>query len=164
MVVVVLTVRLGVSRSIVCPALHSLCPEVPAVSSTRPIRRGPYDSSAGGFHPAGDSLGTVELRYQVGSRPRYASDFYSRDHNSLPALVALGDYFDYYWSEGAALELGYRIKGASLGLTVRDALLRPNSPIAEGRLRSLEGRLAAGPGFPPMTVSVILLLSAIPTA
>jgi len=43
---------------------------------------------------------TVSATYDVGPRPAYHSDNYNLARNSFPVLLGIGDYFDYYWSEG----------------------------------------------------------------
>ena len=48
--------------------------------------------------------------YRAGTFTRYASQQFSISDNSLPFLLSLDDYFDFYWSERWRVESGYRFK------------------------------------------------------
>lgn len=59
-----------------------------------------------------EKSGFAGLNYQIGTRSRYPSESYSLAFNSLPMLLSLDDYFDYYWSRRFAAEVGYRFEEA----------------------------------------------------
>ena len=63
-----------------------------------------------GFRQAwgSEKSGFAGLNYQASTRTRYPSESYSLAFNSLPMLLSLDDYFDYYWSRRFAAEVGYR--------------------------------------------------------
>ena len=75
-----------------------------------------------GFRQAwgSEKSGFAGLNYQVGTRTRYPSESYSLAFNSLPMLLSLDDYFDYYWSRRFTAEMGYRFGEAKS--TVRASL------------------------------------------
>lgn len=72
-----------------------------------------------------EKRGFVGLNFQANTRPRYASESYSLAFNSLPVLLSLDDYFDYYWSRRWSAEAGYRFakmeSALRVGLTQEDA-------------------------------------------
>ena len=62
--------------------------------------------------------GFVGLNFQTNTRPRYASESYSLALNSLPVLLSLDDYFDYYRSRRWNAETGYRFARTGSNLRV----------------------------------------------
>ena len=110
----------------------------------------------------------IDLEYGSGKVPRSPSDSYPPLLNSAQTLLGLDDYFDYYWREGlrarlrlwlpgrTALEAGLRAEDhSSLAATTTFNLPRrrwrprPNPPVEEGRLRSLEARFEWGGPYRP---------------
>ena len=110
----------------------------------------------------------IDLEYGSGKAPRSPSDSYTPLLNSAQALLGLDDYFDWYWREGLrarlrlwlpgriALEAGLRAEDHSslaetttFNLPWRDWRPRPNPPVDEGRLRSLEARFEWGGPYRP---------------
>ncbi len=110
----------------------------------------------------------IDLEYGSGKVPRSPSDSYAPLLNSAQTLLGLDDYFDYYWREGlrarlrlwlpgrTALEAGLRAEDhSSLAATTTFNLPgrrwrpRPNPPVEEGRLRSLEARFEWGGPYRP---------------
>ncbi len=111
--------------------------------------------------------GTLEARYARDTAPRNASALYPMSLASVPALLGQGDYFDFLWTERAALGLGYafplirfRVEGrleqhASVERAVTHpwpfrATFPPNPPVEDGRLRALAAAVAAGDGYRPL--------------
>lgn len=106
----------------------------------------------------------LRLGHRRGTQVRYQSDNYGIDLNSLPALLGLADYFDYYWNERWRLELDRELAGgavrlegelraerhSSLPKTTDFDLLdrvdawRPNPAVDDGRLRSVAVLFVAG--------------------
>ncbi|MFQ5569882.1 MAG: hypothetical protein ACE5G0_09420, partial [Rhodothermales bacterium] len=109
---------------------------------------------------------TIEGRYARDISRRNASTIYPIALNTIPALLGQADYFDYYWSEGGTLRVGYAFPLFRVAVEGRmekhDSVerevgrswpfskqFRPNPTISEGRLRSLRATLAAGDGYAP---------------
>lgn len=108
--------------------------------------------------------GSVSVSYQRGTQVRFQSDNYGIDLNSIPYLLGFDDYFDYYWNERWRGEVDYLFldqrlrlavginaeKHSSLAKTSNYDLFgrvderRPNPPVEEGALRSVEARLVVG--------------------
>jgi len=74
---------------------------------------------AGFRHAWGEKRnGFAGINYQEGVRTRYVSDTYSLAHNSVPVLLSLEDYFDYYWNEKLSAETGYRFGKTKTSLRI----------------------------------------------
>ena len=112
--------------------------------------------------------GSIQIDYQRGSRRRYESESYPLPYNSVPALLGVGDYFDYYWSTSADLEVVYQLNKPNIALSValrnqthtslrkstnfdlrgRSKALRANPAVEEGHLRSIEWVATYGQEWP----------------
>lgn len=136
--------------------------------------RDPFAWSYGGearVRLGADENWSLGARYDLGIRPRYAANAFtgrvsgwSRFENSVVALAADGDNFDYYGTERyqagfvrevEAIELTAGLlvtsedvdpvsKNTDYDLYGEDRQLRPNARVARGQLRSIGGRLVWG--------------------
>ena len=112
------------------------------------------------------------LKFNTNAETRYISENYSRLVTSLPPLFAVDDYFDYYWQKSAAASAGYswnelktRLqvtynwqeqrsleKTTDFNIVFSNFVQRPNPPVNEGILRSLEIFLQYGSDYVPFGV------------
>jgi hypothetical protein len=116
----------------------------------------------------------AQLEYGRDMRQRYHSDTYNLTTNSLQFLLGLDDYFDYYRSDFWRGELEYRpnrwnnlylslafrhqddlsvSRNTSFALLNLDRPNRGNTPIHQGRLRSLALILQKGNDYIPYGVA-----------
>ncbi len=111
--------------------------------------------------------GTLEGRYARDTAPRNASPLYTMPLASIPALLGQGDYFDYLWTERAAIRLGHAFPLFRFSVEGRlethesveravthpwpfRATFRANPPVADGRLHTVVASLAVGDGYQPL--------------
>lgn len=116
--------------------------------------------------------GSIDVYYRNGVDTRTLSEHDPWILNSLHALLGSEDYFDYYWNKRWRAYIGYGFNKirtrvsmgfnseyhSSIGKTTdfdllgRNHVQRPNSPIQEGRLRSLWAYVVIGQGHVPWGV------------
>ncbi|MBT6149152.1 MAG: hypothetical protein HOH74_27190, partial [Gemmatimonadetes bacterium] len=108
----------------------------------------------------------VDAGYHRGGGSHYTSDTYPVFLNTAQVLLGEDDYFDYYWSQGLALDigadsgrlqtkarLGFRAEDhSSLTMTTDVDLfnrgpMRPNPSVDEGRMHRVELRVEVGGGY-----------------
>lgn len=116
----------------------------------------------------------VDVSYRRGGGSHYSSDTYPVFLNTFQALLGEDDYFDYYWNEGVAVDigagpgfgleswpdnwetsvrLGFRAEDhSSLVMTTDVDLfnrgpLRPNPAVDEGRMYRIELELEVGGAY-----------------
>ena len=115
--------------------------------------------------PVASGLGFVELTYHRGSGSHYGSSVYPMIVNTAQALLAVDDYFDYYWVQGYGISTGIESGWPAPGharLDWRDEdhssletqtdfnllggsdIARPNPPVDEGHMRRLDVTLGIG--------------------
>lgn len=61
---------------------------------------------------------SLTLTYEEGVRTTYASDNYSLAYNSFPALLGIGDHFDYFWRRGWRIDAEWRFPEEKLQLNL----------------------------------------------
>ena len=113
--------------------------------------------------------GRLSIRHQTEIAERYRSHHYGSRRvsemlsvNNALSLLGWDDYYDYYWRESTAVEISQSLSRGKVRLTAsvrdakheslrkqtdfnilgRDIVQRANPPIDEGRLRSVDFRLA----------------------
>lgn len=111
----------------------------------------------------------LEANVHRGSGSHYGSDTWPQFVNTVQTLLAMDDYFDYYWNQGAATTFGHdlsRWQGkmrlswhdedhASLAKTTdrdlfgRSEVLRPNPAVDEGHMRRLGLSMSLGGDYQP---------------
>ncbi|WP_457653935.1 DUF5686 family protein [Rhodocaloribacter sp.] len=117
--------------------------------------------------------GMLGVRYRTGIDLRYRSEVRGRFFNGLSVLLGDPDYFDYFGNEKLVFRAGYELPKYDTRFEVRyrverhfsvekttdfDLLgepepFRPNPAVEEGRLRSVELRLAMGDEELPLPVT-----------
>lgn len=115
--------------------------------------------------PLSSGLGFVELSYHRGSGSHYGSSVYPMIANTAQALLAVDDYFDYYWVEGYGVSTGIGTgwpapwhvrldwrdedhssleKQTDFDLLRSSHSARPNPSVDEGRMRRLDVTFGIG--------------------
>ena len=121
----------------------------------------------------GKGRGWLEVTYRRGPQTRYHSGSYRPVLTGALPLLGFADYFDYCWSEGFGIEIGYRLKKPRRQITLkvldelytsleqstdfdllgRSQMPRGNPAVDEGKLRSLALKMALGDRYRPFGVT-----------
>lgn len=115
--------------------------------------------------------GIIGLNYRTGTATQYHSGLYDMTESGVYTLLGGYDYFNYFWDDGASVDIGYHIKKihstfklgyhdehqtslpalTNYNLLGYDRIRRLNPPVNEGWLRSLYFTYTYGDPFIPFS-------------